>query len=124
MAVRILSPKGIRTIDWFATKRVQKGEIVRINAAVHGFTLAAGRKDTTIPLVLECDLVEVDNTEHNPGDFGNLIKAGNWIIYSKDDNKTIPGDTTNLRRHERMLGILHNDARVAGPVFRLMWKSD
>ena len=123
MAVRILSPKGIRTIDWFATKRVQKGEIVRINAAVHGFTLAAGRKDTTIPLCLECDLVEVDNTEHNPGDFGALVKAGNWIQFT-GGNKTLVAGRSEWRNHERMLGILHNDARVAGPVFRLMWKSD
>ena len=112
-----LTGKGLVSIDWKATKKVTKGDLVRVND-VMAFALHDAKKNETVSMCIRCDLVEFPRPADEDGDnHNNTIPAGQrvWAERNSKGKKEIRGDVSGFNDNKlptsrEWCGIVHEDA--------------
>ncbi len=115
MAVKLLSPRGLVSVDWVADKKVRKGNILAVGDVV-GFALADAAKGATVALCIEADLVEADKD-------AGPIGTGKAIVYNKGQMVVSQADARQLSKRTGLCGIAHDAAKAEDATVRMIWRN-
>ena len=125
----LMSMSGVQTMEWTATKDVEKGDVINIQPVTGVkdnlivFALNDAKMGERCTAVTKADLVRVNtpNGSSNSINWRSPILAGLSLRYT---NKFVRPNNTQLQRGDQIVGRLHQDKPADAVHMYISWEAE
>lgn len=116
-AVLLLTPRRAVSIDWVATKAVSMGDVQVLGDCV-AFAMSDAKKDETVAMCIEADLVDAPKRK------GQALEAGALVRFEQGKS-AVSNDVTNQQRSrgDALCGYVHDAAPAMDERVRMVWRN-